>query len=64
MEKQGYHANVQQTGNVVMVAPTYYEKGKAPISDLEQKEFDEYKERVDKALANTNSEAEKQKTEG
>lgn len=61
MEEQGYHASVQQVGNVITVAPTYYEKGKAPITDLEMKVNEEYKKRVGEATANLPAGQDRQK---
>ncbi len=61
MEEKGYHPNVQQVGNVVMVAPTYYEKGKTPIADIEMKVNEEYKKRTGEAAANLPTGQDKQK---
>jgi len=61
MEKQGYHASIQQMGNVITVAPTYYEKGKVPITDLEKKVCDEYKKQTSEATANLPAGQHKQK---
>jgi len=59
MKEQGYHASVQQVGNVIISTPTYYKEGKAPISELERKVFNEYKETVNRTVANLTLEEEK-----
>ncbi|GEM_PF-2608925 len=42
MQEHGYHADVVQSGNLISIGPKHYEKGKAPISTLERKIYDEY----------------------
>jgi len=48
-------------GNIIAVAPTYYEKGKVPITNLEMKVSEEYKKRIDEVTANLPAGQDKQK---
>lgn len=43
MEEMGYRPDITQQGNIVVVKPTYYKKGEAPISNLENRVSQEFK---------------------
>lgn len=61
LAKQGYKANVQRSGNTVFVGPTYYEKGKDSISELEKRVYEEYASELKKRYTATMTSEEKQK---
>jgi tetratricopeptide (TPR) repeat protein len=61
MKEQGYHASVRQAGNTIISTPTYYETGKAPITDFEKIVFAEYGKRIKEATSDLPVGQDKQK---